>query len=385
MLKEEFESISERMRIDFEQVTKMISHPVVKGTARENALQTYLRPHIPDKFEISEGIIVDSHDHQSCQVDMIIHDKIATPYLLDTNMKKVIPIESVYAIIEVKSTLTKDELRKCIYNIQSVRSLTKNTLTGQTSPTLGFVFAYDSDSSLETIYSNFHELTKSIPLEQQISAICVLNKGLILSALTENLSTIILNPSKETTFAMYNNSDNALLMFYLLLFQALNTIIIYPPNMMAYANSTGDFSTMITIPKDFLPDSAGFPFLNQKISGAEIKKAQDYSARVLRGEANRDDFLDCLFGYQIPFLSKVFGSVENAIGRGGINLYGEKISNEEFVHLYNIYNKGASASEQESKQLQDFLDRIYTIYEKLRPELKTNKKDGVMISFNNSQ
>lgn len=45
MIKEVFESISEKMQSDFEKVTKLLSHPGVKGTARENALMHYLRPH----------------------------------------------------------------------------------------------------------------------------------------------------------------------------------------------------------------------------------------------------------------------------------------------------------------------------------------------------
>lgn len=60
MLKEVFESISEKMKGDFDTATKMVCHPVVKGTVRENALMKYLRPHIPDKFEFSEGVIIET-------------------------------------------------------------------------------------------------------------------------------------------------------------------------------------------------------------------------------------------------------------------------------------------------------------------------------------
>ena len=73
MIKEVFESISAKMRNDFYKTTKLVSHPVVKGSARENALMKYLRPHIPDKYEFSEGIVIDSFDHQSKQIDIIIH------------------------------------------------------------------------------------------------------------------------------------------------------------------------------------------------------------------------------------------------------------------------------------------------------------------------
>lgn len=386
MIKEVFDSISEKMRIDFQQVTSMISHPGEKGSSRENALKNYLRPHIPDKFEFSEGIIVDSHDQQSCQIDMIIHDKIATPFLLDTSMKRVIPIESVYAIIEVKSTLTKDELRKSIKNVQSVRSLTKNTLNGQASPTLGFVFAYTTDSSLETVYKNLIELSKDVQIDQQVSAICILSEGLILSVQIANLSTIILNPSKDTIFAMYKNSNNSLLMFYLLLFQALNTIIVYPPNMMAYANSSEDFNTVISIPNDFLPDEARFPFLNRSVSGAEIKKKEEYAVRILRGELNRNDYLEYIFGYHIPSLINTFGSLQNAVGKGELILCGQKISNEEFVNMFLVFQKGKSATKEELARLEDFLQRLYSAYEEQRPAMKENSKmsKGVSISIINS-
>ena len=44
LIKEVFESISEKMQSDFEKVTKSVSHPGVKGTARENALEERFRP-----------------------------------------------------------------------------------------------------------------------------------------------------------------------------------------------------------------------------------------------------------------------------------------------------------------------------------------------------
>lgn len=108
MLKEVFESISKKMTLDFSEVTSRINHNGEKGTARENVLQNYLRNYIPDKYTFSKGTIIDCNDNQSRQVDIIIHDKYTTPCLIDMDSTKVIPVESVYAVIEVKSTLTKE-------------------------------------------------------------------------------------------------------------------------------------------------------------------------------------------------------------------------------------------------------------------------------------
>jgi len=374
LIKEVFESISEKMQSDFEKVTKLLSHPGVKGTARENALMHYLRPHIPDKFEFSEGIIIDSFDHQSRQVDVIIHDRIATPFLQDRDLANVIPIESVYAVIEVKSTLTKDELTKCVENIKSVRSLKKNTITGQISPTLGFVFAYDADSTLETIYKNFLEQSNHLTPEQQITCICVLNKGLILPIHKARLSSITLLPSTDTLFAMHNNASNALLMFYLLLFQGLNSITVYPPNMMAYANSDGRLDTQLIVPPENLPDTVLFPFMDKSISIAEIKSMQELGDKILSGELTEDEYLETVFSLYIPMIIKSHGSLDKAIGHGELNYFGCVISYEELIRMYYIYRKGESATEHESKELSRFKEKMYNLYNEHREEMRKNYK-----------
>lgn len=372
MIKEVFESLSERMKSDFDKTTKLVSHPVVKGSARENALMKYLRPHIPDKYEFSEGIVIDSFDHQSKQIDIIIHDRNTTPFLQDRDLVNIIPIESVYAIIEVKSMLTKEELSKCIDNVKSVRSLKQNTITGQASPTLGFVFAYDSDSSLDTVYKNFLELSKDVLPEQKITCICILNKGLVLPILKSCLSSITLLPSKETLYAMHNKNTDALLMFYLLLFQGLCSITVYPPNMMAYANSHGDFKMELNLPKDFLPGDALFPFMNQFYSIDEIRRIQELSKKELSGELKKEEFLDVTFALYIPMIIKPFGSLEKAIGHGDINYFENKISYEDLIKMYTIYQKGEAATEQESLALSTFEDMMFSIYDKNREKMKEN-------------
>ena len=372
MLKEVFESISEKMKGDFDTATKMVCHPVVKGTARENALMKYLRPHIPDKFEFSEGVIIDSFDHQSKQIDIIIHDRIATSFLQNRDLVNVIPIECVYTIIEVKSILTKEELSKCIENIKSVRSLKQNTITGQTSPILGFVFAYDSDSSLETVYKNFLELSKGVLPEHQITCICILNKGLILPIHKARLSSINLMPSKETLFAMHNNSSDALLMFYLLLFQGLCSITVYPPNMIAYANSQGDFSMELTLPNDILPGDALFQFMDQFYSIDEIHSIQRISDKILSGELQEEEFLDVTFAMYIPMIIKSHGSLEKAIGHGDLNYFGQKVSYEELIRMYLVYQKGTTATKEEESQLSKFKEKMYKLYDEHREEMRGN-------------
>lgn len=226
MLKDLLSSVSQKMLIDFNGITSQISHGGEKGTARENLLQDFLRNYFPEKFCFSKGIIVDSQDTQSKQVDIIIHDRFITPCLIDMENTKVLPIESVYAVIEVKSRLTKGELEKSIKNVESVRALHKKTITNFSCPTAGLIFAYDSDTSIDAIYKNLIELSQSVDIGNQISCICILNKGVILPVNKNGMQQIDLFPSTETVYAISRNSENSLLIFYLILTQILNSLTI---------------------------------------------------------------------------------------------------------------------------------------------------------------
>ncbi len=253
------------MQIDFNDITSKIYHNGEKGTARENTLESYLKSYIPEKYCFAKGTIIDCKDTQSKQVDVIIHDKFITPYLLDLDSTKIIPIESVYSVIEVKSTLSKEELRKSIKNIE------KKTITGISFPTAGLVFAYDSDSSLDAIYTNLVALSNEVGYEHRVSCVCVLNKGIIIPVDKNCMNQVSLIPGSNTVYAMINNSSDALLLFYLILTQILNGITVFPPDLVAYAQSGEMLDTTFSIPADYVPNDAKINVLDNIATIAEIK------------------------------------------------------------------------------------------------------------------
>lgn len=361
------------MQIDFESVTSKVQHNGEKGTARENTLKEYLRKYVPEKYCFSKGIIIDCKEEQSRQVDIIIHDKFLTPLLMDMQDTKLVPIESVYAVIEVKSTLTKEELRKCVNNIKSVRGLEKNTVSGYCFPTAGLVFAYDSDTSLETIYKNLNAFSENIEDENKISCICVLNKGIIFPINKNGLNNVSLFPSKNTVYGICNNANDALLLFYLILNQILNSITIFPPNMVAYAQSTELLNTSFTIPNGYVPDDGIINIMENQVKISEIKGIKDYGVRLLSGDVREDEILECVFGAYIPAIRAMHGSIESVPEKSSLDYFGNIISNRKIVEMYKIYNQGAKASEDERKNLCDFKAFMFSTYDKHRPEMHKNK------------
>jgi len=370
MLKGILKSVSKKMQIDFEGITSQIQHNGEKGTARENILEEYLKSYIPEKYCFSKGTIVDCNDVQSRQVDIIIHDKFLTPYLVDMDGTKIVPIESVYGVVEVKSTLTKEELRKSVKNIESVRKLKKKTTTGYSFPTAGMVFAYDSDASLEAAYKNLNELSAEVEIDNRISCICILNKGVILPVNKDGFENVELLPNPNTVYGIFNNAEDALLLFYLILIQILNSITIFPPDMVAYAQSTDILDTSFSIPADYVPDDGRINFLENMVTISEMRNLQDSTARILSGNLKKAEFLDTVFEVYIPLMRMMHGTLDAVPINSSLNFFGVPIGFKTIIEAYKIYQRGEEIAALEKKILDDLQDYMYAIYDCHRGEMQ---------------
>lgn len=228
-------SVARHMKIDFEEISSKVNHRGEKGTIREEDFMTYMRQFIPLRYNMTKGEIVCAGEKHSRQIDCIIYDALNTPILINRESSKVIPIESVYITIEVKSYLNKDSLKECVENIKSVRRLPKNPITKHHSYVSGYVFAYTSDS-LEIILKHLNNYNKEVDSMHQISCICVLDKGLIVNVDKRNIKNISQLPTANTIPIIAKNSeDSTLLLFYLILMQYLNSTIISPADLIQYA------------------------------------------------------------------------------------------------------------------------------------------------------
>ncbi len=372
MLRDILMSVSKKMQIDFEGITSKIQHNGEKGTARENILEEYLKSYIPEKYSFSKGTIVDCKDVQSRQVDIIIHDKFLTPYLVDMDNTKIVPIESVYGVVEVKSTLTKEELRKCVKNIESVRKLEKKTISDFSFPTAGLVFAYDSDASLETVYKNLNEISADVEVDKRISCVCVLNKGIILPVEKNGMTNVSLLPGDNTIYGIFDNANDALLLFYLILTQILNSITIFPPDMVAYAQSTDILDTSFSIPADYVPDDGTISIMDKMVSISEIKNLRDCGTKFLSGKLRKEDFLEYAFETCIQNLLLVHKSLDLVPGNSTLDFFGVPINNKVIINAYKIFRRSGEITPNEKKIVDDLENLMYTIYDNHRGEMLKN-------------
>lgn len=96
--------------IDLFNLTGHIDHTVEKGGFREFFVSQLIRPLIPNHFGIGTGIIIDKSGKQSPQIDLLIYDRRTLQPIFEADNRGIYPIDSVMAVIEVKTSLSTTDL-----------------------------------------------------------------------------------------------------------------------------------------------------------------------------------------------------------------------------------------------------------------------------------
>src|SRR6266508_713861 len=196
-LDELFRAVAGQMQADFQATRRLVQHKGLKGKAAENNLvATFLRRYLPATLTIRQNAeVVSSAGDVSPECDVLICDP-STPPLWSANNVEIVPIESLYGLIEVKSALSPGDLRDAWAKTAAIKHYPKTAwipgdrllkpvvqLYGKQweyFPTVGFVFAFTSRSSLKRLRGVMWELAQDTEPEHRLDGVWILDKGSIL-------------------------------------------------------------------------------------------------------------------------------------------------------------------------------------------------------------
>jgi hypothetical protein len=116
------------LAVQLELSSKSITHDGVMGEVNEQHFIQFLRRHLPIRYQVDHGIVIDSDGVTSDQIDIVIFDNQYTPTLLDQHAHRYIPAEAVYCVLEVKPTINKSYLEYAGEKAQSVRALRRTSV-----------------------------------------------------------------------------------------------------------------------------------------------------------------------------------------------------------------------------------------------------------------
>lgn len=227
-----------------------VHHAGNRGSERESVLERFLTDVLPYQFGIGTGEIRATNGAWSKQEDLVIYDRLACPRLFVGAKSQVYPVESVAAIIEVKSKLGSAEIRDAAVNIAKARSLKKLGMSGplmgpgsitfgEPSPTLGVLFAYDLAISTDTFRRVWDENQSALPPNQRINLTCILGQQVVIHIdrtfhLWDEMTQEMLN-----NFYAIAAGEDALLVFTLLLTRVLAETRFGVPDLFKYVFTDG--------------------------------------------------------------------------------------------------------------------------------------------------
>lgn len=171
-------------------------HRTIRGDERAAALMSFLSEHLPDSLAVAKGEIIDYLDQRTGQVDIIIYDKNKAAPMSVQRENMLLPCEAVYGVIEVKTILTREEMRMAYKSSAAIKRLRpfkrrfSNAIRdGAPSPDHYYrcqylLFAYESDLSkddwLKKEFARAEEASKvSKASLDEIDRIIVLDRGII--------------------------------------------------------------------------------------------------------------------------------------------------------------------------------------------------------------
>lgn len=170
--------------------SSFINHSGDKGENREEFLIDFLKTHLPKRYGVTKGEVITKEGLHSHAIDIIIYDAINCPVLY-AEKTSILPIEGVYGIIEVKSSLSKSEFDDAAEKITKFKKMAprdigftateKHIKVQRASRPFGIVFGFNlSGNSLDSLTENWKAHSHAVhDVNNFCNLICVLGKGVL--------------------------------------------------------------------------------------------------------------------------------------------------------------------------------------------------------------
>lgn len=127
-LKGLLESVASEVERSLAEARKLIGHEGEKGGASEEVWRALLRRHLPLRYQVDTGFVVDSAGNFSEQTDVIIFDRQYSPLVFELGNRRIFPAEGIYAVFEAKQAANRANIFAAKRKAAMVRRLKRTSL-----------------------------------------------------------------------------------------------------------------------------------------------------------------------------------------------------------------------------------------------------------------
>ena len=211
--------------IDFDSV----SHNPTRGRYTEHQWGKILEG-LPARYAVAyNGFAIDSNGAISREIDIIIYDNFYTPMILRDGGVDYVAAESIYAVLEVKQDLTKENIEDAGEKAKSVRCLYRNSAPFLTidntlrkregkSPILAGILTTRSNWN-PPFGAAFERVLTGLDEESQLDYGIALEHGSF-----SNSRSYATHSNNGARDLKYTDSGNALIRFYMNLLKELQLL-----------------------------------------------------------------------------------------------------------------------------------------------------------------
>lgn len=225
-------------------------HPRDIGLAREQIVRKFLVDTglLPARYAASDRSVrvASTTGHVSGELDILFYDPLDSVSLMRReNAFEVLPVESTYGTIQVKSKATRQDIRDGLENIATYKRLRRISTEGWTAFSgrpksrqgFGILFAFDTDLDWIDLVNEVEAFAKSNPQHLWCNAVCVLTKGFVLHGDDHRSAFLNDDIGAITELQMHGRPDRTGLCFYDLysvLLGLLKNTDVQPPPVESY-------------------------------------------------------------------------------------------------------------------------------------------------------
>lgn len=226
-----FENKARALEASFLAIRHVTTHPGTKGDELEADWVGLIRNFLPTRYEVGPIFAVDHHGNMSQQIDVAVYDKHFSPqWFGGAQGVRFVPVESVYAVFEVKPELNKTYVEYAIDKVRSVRTLERTSANVvhkggiydrsdiPVSPIIGGILAIRCGWSADTLLANFDTYHPSDPDDDGF-----LNIGIALDTLCFDYTPTLVGDDIVTTRTQ-SAPDQQLIHFAVRLFRQLQAL-----------------------------------------------------------------------------------------------------------------------------------------------------------------
>lgn len=165
-----------RLQAEVDAFAQLVHHHGEQGRENEMALARLLTSLIPARFGTGSGLLIDRVDTQSPQTDVIVYELAMEATLFAQTNQVLFPIESCYAAIEVKTTLSAEDVADFGANSARLAALqpARSHLDGSTTP-VSCLVAYSAWARPETVFKHLVALDPAL----RPDLICIVDAGCV--------------------------------------------------------------------------------------------------------------------------------------------------------------------------------------------------------------